>query len=118
MLLAALSALSLRQAAQESAAAAQLGRCAALELGFQAALEVHTANLQSFKDHLYASLAGHRVLHEVCLWDFMKVHHGGLSVLREEHPATLLSFNEEHRSMRCARGGQGRGGCSAHTQLP
>ena len=59
--LAALSALTLRQAAQESAAAAQLERCAALELGLQAALDGRTAILQGFKDYLCADLAGRKV---------------------------------------------------------
>ena len=48
--LAALRALALRQAAQESAAAAQLVRCAALELGPQAALEELTASLLGYMD--------------------------------------------------------------------
>ena len=73
----ALSALALRQAAQASAAAAQLGRCAARELGLQAALEGLTANLQSFWGDLYASLAGHKEV---------------------EHPATLQSFIVEHKA--------------------
>ena len=57
----ALSALALRQAAQESAAAAQLERCAALELGLQAALDGRTAILQGFMDDLCAGLAGRKV---------------------------------------------------------
>ena len=96
--LAALSALALRQAAQASAAAAQLGRCAARQLGLQAALEGLTANLQSFWGDLYASLAGHKEEHEGCLREFMEVRPGGLSVLLVEHPATLQSFIVEHKA--------------------
>ena len=94
----ALSALALRQAAQASAAAAQLGRCAARELGLQAALEGHTANLQSFWGDLYASLAGAHGGARGMFWEVMKVRHGGLSVLLVEHPATLQSFIVEHKA--------------------
>ena len=75
--LAALSALALRQAAQESAAAAQLERRAALELGLQAALDERTAILQGFKDYLYAGFAGHMEEHVGCLREFLEEHHGG-----------------------------------------
>ena len=50
----------------------------------QAASEGHTANIQSLKDDLYASLAGHK-----------EEHHRELSALLEEHTATLLGFIEK-----------------------
>ena len=100
MLLAALSALSLRQAAQESAAAAQLERCAALELGLQAALEVHTAILQSFKDDLCTCLAGHEELHEVCLGEdnhsFLRLRPRAQTELHRSYPKEAAVVQLRH----------------------
>ena len=93
--LAAVSALALRQAAQEGAAAAQLERCAALERGLQAALEAHTANLQSFKVDLNTSLAGHKVETGAFLQAFAEGHHARLAEHKEAQSAVLDNFRAE-----------------------